>query len=64
MGRFLPVVRHLYRQHAVIRQLIHQMWKQAFMIRQPLERCVGIEKIGRPFGLILANIGGDEAAGW
>jgi hypothetical protein len=33
------------------------------MIRQPLERCVRIEKIRGAFGLILANIGGDEAAG-
>jgi hypothetical protein len=53
----------LYRQQAVIRQLINQMRKQGFMIRQPLERCVRIEKIRGAFGLILANIGGDEPAG-
>ena len=60
MGGLLPVIRHLHRQRTVIRQLIHQMRKQRLMIRQPLQRVVGIDHVWRLRRPPAGDIGLDE----
>lgn len=54
---FLPVVGHLYRQHAPWRQLGEQAGYQRFMLLHPLEGGIGINQVGSA----LAGAGVQEA---
>jgi hypothetical protein len=62
MGRFLPVIRHLHCQRSVVRQLVYQMGEKRLMIRQPLQRGVGIDHIWRLRRPPAGNIGIKEFA--